>query len=375
MIRIDKYLKSQQGLSLIELLISMVLGSIAMIFATQIVMSTYSSKRLLNAEAELQENARFGISVINSIVQGAGSFGCRTSQEANTTSLLDSKDPTFAPWQVVEGWEASNTQHGENYSPQINAPVLKVSGGQWKTSAGAEINDGISSVEHSDVLKIWYTKGPSGALQDVNNGVLSFSEMDLEQGDVVVINDCKTVTFAQACSCDAGESQACAGTDKMADISAGSCHTPGNIAHTFNGLNMSTAEVAVLQQAIFFVSKANGAAGAIPSLYVARLGHDAKPSEPEEVLSYVENMQILYGEDTSEDNSPNYYVSGNSVTDWGKVVSIKISLLMRSRNNNLLPDTQSISFNGAQVRLAKDDRYLRRVYSSTISLRNRNIGY
>lgn len=353
----------------------MLLGSIAMMFASQIVMSTYSSKRLLNAEAELQENARFGISVINSIVQGAGSFGCRTSQETNTTSLLDSKDPTFAPWQVIEGWEAENSQHGDNYTPKINAPVLKVSGGKWKSSGGAVIDDGIASVEHSDVLKVWYTKGASGALDSVKNGVLSFSEMDLEQGDVVVINDCKTVTFAQACSCDASESVPCMGTDKMADISAGSCHTPGNIAHAFNDLNMSTAEVAVLQQAIFFVSKANGAAGGVPSLYVARLGDDAKPTEPEEVLSYVENMQILYGEDTSEDNSPNYYVSGNSVADWNKVVSVKISLLMRSRDNNLLPDNQSISFNGAQVRMAKDDRYLRRVYSSTISLRNRNIGY
>ena len=375
MIKTQTTLKNQQGLGLLELLIAMLIGSFAMVYATQIVMSTYSSKRLLSAEAELQENARFGLSVINSIVQRAGGFGCKTSQQINTVSLLDFNEPSFTPWQAIEGWEAANSDYGEAYTTDADAPVLSAANGQWSSSGGAVIDKDISSVTHSDILKVWYTKGVSSALDSVNNGILNFTEMDLNQGDVVIVNDCKTVTFAQACSCETTDSPACNGQDTAADIAADSCNTPGNIAHTFNDLNIPTTEVSKLQQAIFFVSKPNAAASGVPTLYMARLGADAKPEAPEEVLSYVENLQVLFGEDTTGNNSPNYYVSGNAITDWQNVVSVKISLLLRSKNNFVLPESQTVTFNGAQLKMAKGDRHLRRVYSSTISLRNRNIGY
>lgn len=68
------------------------------------------------------------------------------------------------------------------------------------------------------------------------------------------------------------------------------------------------------------------------------------------------------------------------MADWKNVVSLRVSLLLRSLNNNVINDEQSMEFNGAEIKIKptndnKLDRYLRRVFTSTISLRNRNIGY
>jgi len=72
----------------------------------------------------------------------------------------------------------------------------------------------------------------------------------------------------------------------------------------------------------------------------------------------IENMQILYGEDTdpTPDGTPNYYVPENNVVDMAKVISIRISLTARTLENNLT---------------TTGDGRFRRTFNSTIALRNR----
>jgi type IV pilus assembly protein PilW len=83
----------------------------------------------------------------------------------------------------------------------------------------------------------------------------------------------------------------------------------------------------------------------------------------------IENMQVLYGEDANNDNTADYYVPSNSVVDMGKVVSIRVSLLTRTTEANLASQDYDITYNGATT--TPTDRRLRRIYTSTISLRNR----
>ncbi len=81
------------------------------------------------------------------------------------------------------------------------------------------------------------------------------------------------------------------------------------------------------------------------------------------LIEGIESMQILYGEDTDLDGTPNYYVDadagdgvGGDVVDMDEVVSVKITLTVRSLDNNLTNT---------------GDGRLRRTFSSTIVLRNR----
>ncbi len=372
---------SQKGLTLIELMIAMLVGSILLIGVYQLFYSSKQANTLLTTEAEMQENARFAFSVMTSVLQEAGNFGCQSSSLMTLNSLVKTTSDTFRPWRSIEGWEASGTHYGESYTPDLNSSVGQSTGLHWLTSNQATKDTGIKSKSHSDIVKVWYTKKKKSSLSTINNGVLTFPALNLKQGDILVINDCQTVTFAQVCSCDTSDSIPCDGDDGKANISPDACGTPGNYTFNHTNLNQATTEISVLEEAIFFVGKRSdsttGYQSNAPSLYVKHLGNNSTPSSKEEILEGVESLQVLYGQDTNNNNSPNYYVSANQITDWTKVVSVRISLLLRSLKNNITIGTQAISFNGNSINIDSDtsDRYLRRVFTSTISLRNRNVGY
>ena len=87
------------------------------------------------------------------------------------------------------------------------------------------------------------------------------------------------------------------------------------------------------------------------------------------LIEGVENMQILYGEDNNDDGWANYYVPAGNVVNWEKVVSIRVSLLIRSLEDNLAARPLAYTYNGATT--TATDRRLRRVFTSTFAIRNR----
>jgi type IV pilus assembly protein PilW len=92
-----------------------------------------------------------------------------------------------------------------------------------------------------------------------------------------------------------------------------------------------------------------------------------------EIASDVENMQILYGEDTDADGTANRYVERTTVgaLDYERVVSVRIALLVRSSSEVAASvNTNTYDLLGT-VFDPVDDRRLRRAYTATITLRNR----
>ena len=83
----------------------------------------------------------------------------------------------------------------------------------------------------------------------------------------------------------------------------------------------------------------------------------------------MENIQILYGEDTDSDKKPNRYVSAAGVSDFDHVIAVRVSLLIQTNEENLVKGNQSLQFNGAMVNF--NDGRLRKVFTTTIALRNR----
>lgn len=368
-------MKGMTGFSLIELLVSMVVGILIMLGVSEVFLSTKKANLLLMAESELQENARFAFSSITRIVQQASHFGCRTSSDLSTSSLLDFNDQTFKPWVGIEGWESGNTAYGQRYVAAVSPVTFNTPNSHWTASGNAVLDAGIQAVSNADMIKVWYTSPESTHLDSASAGSLTFSPIDLEQGDIVVVNDCNSVVFAQVCACESSDKVPCFDTDTQADISQAACNNPGNKVFNPSSLNLATAEMRVLREAVFFIGIREGSSDGVPSLFMHRLGYDGKLGVREEIMEGVESLQVLYGEDTNNDKSPDYYTNADSVVNWNNVVSIRLSLLMRSTQNNLLADASSVDFHGAKITVKEGDRYLRRAYTSTISLRNRNIGY
>lgn len=93
------------------------------------------------------------------------------------------------------------------------------------------------------------------------------------------------------------------------------------------------------------------------------------------IVDNVENMQILYGVNANNNQwgvADRYLPASDveSAGQWDRVVSVRISLLLRTAENNLADSPQPYTFNGATVTPATTDRYLRRVFTTTVTLRN-----
>lgn len=91
-----------------------------------------------------------------------------------------------------------------------------------------------------------------------------------------------------------------------------------------------------------------------------------------ELIADVDNMQILYGVDTDNDGAANAYVRITDVADIDTIVAVRVWLLMRSStasNINIASATYSL----AGVNYTYNDRFVRRVFSTTINLRNRTL--
>ena len=101
----------------------------------------------------------------------------------------------------------------------------------------------------------------------------------------------------------------------------------------------------------------------------------------EEIAEGVEDLQLLYGVDTNTDLSADKFVAASSVTaaEWANVVSVRVNLMLRSVATNVSPEantTYPVSqiplLNGAPPAIAAaTSRAFRRVYTETITLRNR----
>jgi len=95
---------------------------------------------------------------------------------------------------------------------------------------------------------------------------------------------------------------------------------------------------------------------------------------PQPIAEAVDNMQVLYGVDTDSDGFANQYQNASSA-DWNNVVSIQVALLINSIDNvkDVAPGAgKEDRFNLlGQNHTAPNDRLARRVFTTTIPLRNR----
>jgi type IV pilus assembly protein PilW len=102
------------------------------------------------------------------------------------------------------------------------------------------------------------------------------------------------------------------------------------------------------------------------SLFETPLG-----GNPVEIVNGVEDMQLVYGEDTGVDNFADVYVTAAGVTDWSRVVSVRISLLVGTAEDIGNEKRPYTDLQGNAVTDPGDFK-IRRLFTSTVSLRNRS---
>ena len=96
------------------------------------------------------------------------------------------------------------------------------------------------------------------------------------------------------------------------------------------------------------------------------------------IISDVEDFQVLYGLDTTGDESVNQFSAAPAAADWPKVISVRVCLQLRSSEVGAVTGSQTFlncagALTGAGTTSTINDRRLHRVFMATYNLRNRVI--
>lgn len=94
------------------------------------------------------------------------------------------------------------------------------------------------------------------------------------------------------------------------------------------------------------------------------------PTSGSVLLENVEDLQLLYGIDTTGEQSVDQYIAAPATADWGRVIAVRACVLIRSDKTNIASPGFYLDCNGTSVAVPADGR-LRRTFTATFNLRNR----
>ncbi len=325
----------QAGLTMVEILVALALGLFLMTGILSVYLGSKQTYRVVEALARSQENGRYAVELLGRTVRMAGYVGCaRLDGSLPVNNIVDPfEDGNLTNETFVGGLDVESAMKIGAVAVALGTDLLVVRGGggpmarldeEWTLNANAKID------RNAD---------------------------DWSKDDILMISDCSSVHIIRATNVSKDPN------GKGITIA----HASGNTENKFSKIYTTGADVMSYRETTFFIAASeNPKACAEPCLGLWRqLGGE----DPQEILQGVENMQILFGIGTRALDS---YKTADEMgaNDWGRVVAVRINLLLISPEKNLVQDPTSVVFNGEELEPEEEGR-LRRVLTTTVAIRNR----
>lgn len=334
--------KQQRGISLVEVLVALVISLFLLGGIIQVYVGNKASYSFTNAISRVQENGRFAMDTITQDLRMAGFWGCALFDPDDTENIVNNLDPA-----------------GPGYDPALYDFVLR------GAIEGTD-NDGLNG---SDSVTLRGSKPnqvnvhpPYNTSTSANIHVTANNKV--QPGDIVMVSNCRGADIFQVTntttSTNANQNAVVhnTGTGSPGNHNPDSCQ--GGNAHCLSQTYGADSAMFELQTVTYSI--AVGASGE-PALWRSENGTNV------ELIDGVEQMQVLYGVDTDDDNFANQYVVSTAVPDMLDVIAIRLMLLVRSETDFISEGNQTYFFNGNTT--VAGDRRLRQVFTTTIALRNR----
>ncbi|MFK5947320.1 MAG: PilW family protein [Methylococcales bacterium] len=340
----DSLKNKQQGMTLIEIMVALLLGAFLLAGVMQIFLSSRQSYRIQDNLSRMQENGRFAMEFITRDIRMAGYQGCSITNANNNTSPQNpNPNPTPVTLTALNNNEIMGTNGVAN---------------NWNTIACGAGNNCVAGTDAISYHFGTVCGNLTGnmATNNANIQISTANSCGIQAYDVLLVADCSGADIFIA-----SNASAAAGTQTIAH--AANQNTSPMLSKVYG----TDAQLFKLNSSTFFIRTG---AGGRPALWKMNNTKVVSAANPVELVEGVENMQILYGEDTNADGTPDYYVAaGTAGLIMNQVISVRISLLVTSIDDSLTLQPRSYTYNG--VLTTPIDRRLRRVFSSTISVRNR----
>lgn len=406
--------KGMRGVTLIELMIALLIGSILVLGLVQVFAASRSAYQLSQGIARNQESSRFAIDFLTRDLRMAGHTGC-----VNDQSLLASSGGVITGGNIrslflanadrnannvaalafplrfdvaIEGFEANGTAPGDT-SAIPATPVAGVAA-DWTPALPAELQ-GLGALRGSDIVVLRFLSPEESPITTFNadpsvqpNLVYPAASGTLaSQGSgLFAIADCRSATVFQA--------------------SAVPTSTQMNVAAT--GLNKSNLSFVSTQDRSLAYKPGSAALFRAESMaYYVALNAQNEPAlyrvrwtannpvatttarVADEMVDGVESMQLLFGRDAVTD--PALPPLGNIATmdtaatinastygpaaAWRRVGAVQVGLLVRNSGERAASAQSADAQAVMEVSMpAPNDGNYRSTYETTVALRNRLYG-
>ncbi len=379
--------RKMHGVTLIEMMISLTIGLLIIAGIGYAYLGSRQGFRSQDALSRMQEGARTAFEIMDKDIRMAGFTGCpRNTAASGDINILSSASdwdknlfvkPLIGYEKASEAWSA--------FPAGVTGVAGKVLRGDALTVLRADNSQEFIVFSHD-----------TGASQ-----ITLTANHDLKQGEILIVakGDCsRTAIFQKTNSGNnnlvqhtaAGSAGACGTSgNKCAGLGSPCVEDPTNIdppgeCPTGTPYEFPLGSRIYRLSAITYYIHTNDEGE--PALYRQVLGTEtgSPKNKAEELIEGVQDMQLLYSEDTSPDNvidKVDVYRTANNVADWSKVVGIRISLLMVSRQDEqgitTEPQKYALDMNGDDdvadtgETVTPADHLLRKVFTTTIAVKNR----
>lgn len=337
-------------MTLVELMIAMTIGLIVTVAIGQIYLSTRNVYRINENAARLQENGRFAMDEMSRDIRMAGFAGC--SNKTSISNIVKTQTPWVMFGDAVLAYDtvpASPSIGIASTDVYPNTDVIRI---QRAVSTGAVLDGNVN---------------PNNAQIQVKNDNGKF-----KTGDIVVVSDCVKTDVFEATTVSNNNNN----NNNNSNANTTIVHaTSTNTVNKLSKIYKDQTDVFKFSNNIYYIG--SGTDANCPARSLCRKGLLGNTFDVAEVLADgVEDMQIKVGEDLNKDgdgdaNRADRYVDPGTVgIKWANVVSVRLELLLRSRDDGVATSVQTPVFNGSALTGVTDKR-IRRVFASTVTLRNR----
>jgi len=345
----------QQGLSLVELMIALALSSALILGIFTVYMDSSQTSRMSTGLARIQESARIATDIMARDMRMVGFQGCADPNSVTMNIIADNPPTTDFFETTLRGWEVADGTWADG-SEFDGDPI------ESAAIAGSDV----IVVQRGDTMEIELTGNMSA-----NNANIQVAGDDVDlfaQNDIVMISDCEAADLFRISS----------NPDSGTWAHANNVNTTNRLGQAYQ----ASARIMRFSSTAYFVADTgrDDVRGAdIFALYRQTNNLDGTALAPQEIVEGVENLQIEYGERLASGNIR--FRPADEVGDMGTVVALRLGMLISHADpvrddddaaDYSLPGQVITAASGGGTVTHPEDRRLRRTFTTTIMLRNRD---
>jgi type IV pilus assembly protein PilW len=364
------YIVKQRGMTLVEIMVAITISLVLLSGVMQIFLSSKQTYRMNEELARLQENGRVVVDLLSQDIRMTGYQGCADPEDIPATIVANNPPTTDLAASALGGSKVGSSAWDPAAPSELPTSLTDVNGNSYTLANLPLVNTDVIITQFASAVDAQTTNAASSITGDVQ---IPQNPGNFAANDLLAIADCDSVDIFRASAV----------TESSGDYLISHAATHNSTANLSKAY-ASGARVYRVESNVYFVSparyadgsvKTNNRGATINALYRADMDGNLYS-----LVEGVDNMQILYGQRLTSGNLQ--YLSANDASlNMQSVDSIKVGVLMStleavsdSDDDNTYhvagEDIEPAGTSGATITYPLDRR-VRRVYTATVNLRNR----